>query len=74
MLDVVIVTHLKIERIEKEHWQTQSVNYPVLFTIYTICNQQGLNNNGYGDFSNVNFDLTPHSVFAFSDPEHIRTK
>lgn len=73
MLDVVIVTHLQIERIEKEHWQTQSVNYPVLFTICTIRNQQGLNNNSYGDFSNVNFDLTPHSVFAFSDTELIRT-
>jgi hypothetical protein len=72
VLDVVIVTHLKIERIEKEHWQKQSVNYPVVFTICTIRNQQGLNNNS--DFSNVNFDLTPHSVFAFSDPEHIRTK
>lgn len=73
MLDVVIVTHLKIERIEKEHWQKQAVNYPVLFTICTIRNQQGLNKNSYGDFSNVNFDLTPHSVFAFSDPELIRT-
>jgi hypothetical protein len=74
VLDVVIITHLKIERIEKEHWQKQSVNYPVVCTICTIRNQQGLNNNSYGDFSNVNFDLTPHSVFAFSDPEHIRTK